>query len=215
MKMRAVACSMLEDEITLAMECEGIAIPVDYLDRQLHERPEDLRREVQRRVSAIQDAQVVLLALGLCGNGLAGIASEHATLVAPRYADCIHMLREPAGSVLPDHLYFTRGWLNSERHLGREYDCALARYGHELTRQVYGQMLRHYRGISLIDTGAYELEPCRQEVADLARRLNLEPGVVAGSVDVLRKLFGGRWDEDFIVLPPGRAIALADYGLPG
>jgi hypothetical protein len=43
-----LACAMLEDEVALAMRRAACALPVVWLERGLHERPEKLRAELLR-----------------------------------------------------------------------------------------------------------------------------------------------------------------------
>jgi hypothetical protein len=97
MRELVIACSMLEDEVQEAMRQTGRELPILWMDRGLHEHPERLREELRSRIDSADDADVIMLTFALCGNALAGIGSQRAKLVLPKFDDCIHILtsREP------------------------------------------------------------------------------------------------------------------------
>jgi hypothetical protein len=206
-----LACSMLEDEVALAMKKTGCRLPVVWLERGLHEWPDRLREELCRRIGQAAGADTILLTFSLCGNALLGLGSPRSRLVLPRFHDCIQMCRSLAENqpVKPDTggLYFTRGWLQGEHSTAWSFQRACEKYGREQALSLYRDMIfKNYRSLIVLDTGAYPLETCRAEVRRLGETFGLAVRDCPGSTRILEKLFSGRWDGEFCVIPPGAQV---------
>jgi hypothetical protein len=206
-----LACSMLEDEVTLAMEKTGCRLPVVWLERGLHEWPDRLREELCRQLERLAGADTVLLTFSLCGNALLGLGSPGSRLVLPRFHDCIWMCRslaedQPARAD-PRGLYLTRGWLRGEHSLARSFRRDCRTYGRKEARSLYRDMiLKHYRSLVMLDTGAYPREETLAEIRRMGKTFGLAVRDCPGSTRILEKLFSGRWDREFCVIPPGEHI---------
>ncbi len=215
MSTRIITCQMLEDEIRLAMERTGCTHEVVWLERQLHSVPKHLCEEVQQQIEKAQDADTILLAMAQCGNSFIGLESRHATLVLPRFADCLHVISSlqqgDVGALDPRTLYLTHGWLQGEKALHNEYKRFAAQRGEEKAQKAYRRMLAQYRQVTMVETGAYNLAQCEGEARETAELLGLAYGTAPGSIRVLEKLFAGQWDEEFMVLAPGKAFAAQDF----
>jgi len=83
---------MMEDEIHTLYEELHCNIPVVWVERGYHNTPAKLKEKLQELITEHQDKDEILLSFGLCGNGTDGIISEKATLVMPKFDDCINML---------------------------------------------------------------------------------------------------------------------------
>ena len=71
----------------------------------------------------------------------------------------------------------------------------------------------NYRNMDVIDTG---LNDCSSEAYAAAAQaqadqIGADLDYVPGSIRLLEKLFSGRWDEQFIVAPPGKVILHGDF----
>ena len=153
----------------------------------------------------------VLLALGFCGNALQGLQARHLRLVFPRVDDCVSLLlnrgckREQIPRD-PRHYYLTRGWFNHESTLKEAFEEWNRRFGPERAAKLRKTMFAGYQQVSLIDTKAYEVADCLEQSRDVAQNLELEHGVVQGSVQLLECLFRGEQDSEIVVVPPGEPI---------
>ena len=67
-------------------------------------------------------------------------------------------------------------------------------------------MFAGYDRVNLIDTKAYELDDCMEDSLGFASDLELDHGVVQGSVQLLERLFKGERDSEIVVVPPGEGI---------
>jgi len=128
--------------------------------------------------------------------------------------DCITLLlgsaeRRKACSADGGVYFLTRGWLEGEFNLWREYGASVERYGPERTERIYRQILAHYRYLGLIDTGAYDARELLPKVRHMAGDLKLEARVFEGSGTYLERIFTGPWDEQrFVRVPPHTTIEL-------
>ncbi len=175
-----IACNTIADEINLAIKTTGVTHPVLWIDSKLHTKPEKLKEEIQAAISRISNVSTIILAFGFCGNALIGIKSEHARLVFPRTEDCISMLlgseqRRRALSSETCSYFLTRGWLESENNLADEYAYCVRKFGPQRALKVMRAILKNYRHLTLIDTGAYDITRLRSQdrgACDNARSLS-------------------------------------------
>lgn len=215
MKTVLIACSMLRDELEKSLKDKNASLDIVWMEKALHEKPEILRRALQEEIDNQQDREAIILAYGLCGNAVLGLRSEKTALVIPKYDDCIHLLRStgPCGRPEVDSrcLYFTRGWIESDRFILRQFRDYRIKYGEQKAARIVRRLLGNYRGIRLIDTGAYDTALYADRLRDDAAYLGLGLGVVPGTRRVLDKLASGNFDSEFCVIPPGREVALEDF----
>jgi Protein of unknown function (DUF1638) len=153
----------------------------------------------------------VLFALGFCGNALNGLTARHLSLVIPRVDDCISLLlnRGCVREKIPRnarHYYLTRGWFSHESSLKEVFADWDQRFGPERAAKLRKTMFAGYERVSLIDTQAYDVEECLDQSRDVAEELELEHGIVQGSVQLLERLFRGERDSEIVVVPPGGVI---------
>lgn len=214
MKELMIACSMLEDEVNLALKESGRSLPVLWMARGLHERPERLRAALQEAINRAE-AETVLLAFGLCGNALDGLESGGKRLVAPRFHDCVRMLlcAEPGlqATLPPDSLYFTDGWFRSQESLANQFRRCCGHWGEQSARRAYAALLRHYSALTLVDTGAFSLPEARERAGEAAALFGLEAKEATGSIRALRKLIAGHWDREFVIVGPGGRFSRRDF----
>lgn len=211
MRRAIVACSMIEDELKDALKKTGCCAPVYWLERGYHNTPKKLRSELQRQIDALQDYDEILLAYGLCGNGTAGLVSERAVLVLPKFDDCIHMMLcvgQRRGRVLTEagNIYLTRGWIQDQEAILQKRKEYIEEYGEEEADDILEMMYGHYKRIAVIDTGCFDIEPVQEYAREAGELLGLEPVTVQGSVQILERLLTGSWGEDFIVQRPGEPL---------
>jgi len=153
----------------------------------------------------------VLLALGFCGSALNGLSARHLSLVFPRVDDCISLLLN-RGCVReevprnPRHYYLTRGWFSHESSLKQAFDEWQERFGPDRAAKLRKAMFAGYERVNLIDTQAYDVHECLDQSRGIADDLELEHGIVQGSVQLLERLFKGERDSEIVVVPPKEPI---------
>ncbi len=213
-----LACNTIRDELEKAFAATGCSHRVEWVESGLHLVPESLRRRLQEELDKISGVQRVLLAFGFCGNAVLGLKSGDYELVIPRADDCITLLlgskenRERCCS--QGGVYFlTKGWLEGEINIWREYQAVLERFGPERTERIYRRMLAHYKFLGLIDTGAYDLADLLPHVREISATLNLDLLILEGTDRYLKSFLSGPWNDDhFVIIPPLTTIELAHLG---
>jgi hypothetical protein len=209
-----LACNTIKDELekaALEIDCQ---YPFRWVESGLHLRPDSLRQRMQEELDSITGVERVLLGFGFCGNAAVGLVSRDYELIIPKVDDCISLLlgsmenREQCSK--SGAIYFlTKGWLEGELNIWKEYQAVLARFGPERTERIYQRMLAHYKFLGLIDTGAYDLDALLPVVNEIALKLKLETCVLQGSDQYVKKLLSGPWDEDgFVTLPKHTRVEL-------
>lgn len=212
-----IACNTIKDEVNKVIEEEGIDYPVIWIESGLHNFPDKLREKLQEQINKISNVENIILAYGYCGNALLGVYSDNAKLIIPRVDDCISLLlgsyqkREALSNELGSY-FLTRGWIENEQNIIKEYERSLDRYGEEQADRVMKIMLEHYKRLILIDTGAYSLDDkCFEKSFALAKRMGLRYQIEPGSLNLLKKLLTGPWDDDFVVLQSGTALSMNNF----
>lgn len=218
MKTAVIACQIMQDELSHAMEKTGCGYPIVWLEQELHNVPERLHAAVQAALDGL-DADRALLAMGFCSNAIQGLRVPVAELICPRVDDCISLLlgsvrrrvevaREYAA------YYFTEGWLRGERNIWVEHRHMLEEYGEELTAELERDMYGHYRTLALLDCGVGPVEPLVEKTREIADGLHLEQRVIPASVAYLEQLLTGPWPaEKFLTLRRGARITAEDLVL--
>ncbi len=213
-----LACNTIRDELEKAAHEINCEYPFIWIESGLHLNPDSLRRRMQEELDRIRKAQRVLLGFGFCGNSLIGLRSQNFQMIFPKVDDCITMLlgsKENRNKLVRrGGIYFlTKGWLEGEANIWREYEAVLERFGTERTERIYKRMLAHYRYLGLIDTGAYNLEALLPLANKIADTLKLKACILPGSDRYLKKFLTGPWmSPDFVVIEPFATVDLSRLG---
>lgn len=215
MKQILIACETIRDEVELALKNKNIEIDTLWIENKLHAYPEKLREALQIEINKVEDEyEEILFAYGNCGNALVGLKSEKATLVIPRFGDCIDMLlceEEGLERIRTTTYFLTKGWLKGDMTLDKEYEYNLKKYGERRAKMIMNMMFKHYKHLMLIDTGAYDLKETMSKFIEIAELIKLETVISPGCITPLEKLVSGDWTEDICIIPRGRVSDYADF----
>ena len=233
MRLLVVACEVVAREIYHAAARAAPAVDVKLLTQGLHDRgTERMRAAVQQEIDAADPGRydTVVLAYGLCSNGTVGITARKTPVVIPRAHDCITLLLGSRGRYAteferhPGTYYYSAGW--SERDdenigprepgimdamgLSGDYEEYVERYGEDnakfLMEQIRGG-LRHYDRLLFIEMGLGGEEKAKEEARERAAHEGWRFEAMKGDMSLTERLLSGDWDEDFVVLEPGQALA--------
>ena len=210
MKTVILSCRTLEDELRASMEKSGKDYPVVWLESGLHNVPKKLTGRIQEELDKIE-ADRVLLAMGFCGNAMAGIHGNF-EMILPRVDDCISLLLgsvERRMEIAREYAayFFTEGWMRGERNIIVEYEHTLNKYGPEITESVMEMMYSHYRTLAILNCGVGDVPSLMEQTKEIAERLHLEQRELPATLDYLVELFTGPWSEErFITLPAGQVL---------
>lgn len=210
---------MIEDEINAVFDRFEICdIEIRWQERGHHNDPDKLREVIQAEIRKAEEdgADLIMLGYGLCGNGAVGWHTEKATLVMPRFDDCVNMMlctgvRNRRNYLNAGHMYLTGGWSRDEGALLDMFESYLAKYGKRKADKLMKLMLASYSCVTVIDTGCYEMQPVLEYADKCAERFCLERHIVPGGNEVMQKLITGCWDEDIIIKESGSTVREVDF----
>ncbi len=212
---KVIACATVMEEIRPLLR-EGIQ--TQTLDFGLHSKPEALRKILQDAVNASEGlADTVVLGYGLCSLAVVGLRSRTCQLVVPRVDDCIGLFlgsqqayREQSRRH-PGTYYLTKGWIEAGDSPFHQQAELAKRHGHQRARRMAALSLNNYTRVAFIRTGEGGLGGYRA----WAKRAGVEFGLryeeLEGSSRLIRKLVHGPWDDEILVVCPGREIRFEDF----
>ena len=216
-----IACRTLENELNRAMSECGCGYNIIWVESGLHNVPKKLHSALQEALDTADGHARALLAIGYCGNSLAGLCSKNAAMIIPRVDDCISLLlgsyKNRLALMQTENSYFmTEGWLRGERTIWKEYEYAINKYGEEIGKSVFEMILGNYKSLVMLDTGCYDISAIEDEAKKIAVELGLEYKVVPATIGYMKRLLTGPWEDGaFLTIPPGSVIREADLTLNG
>ena len=217
-----IACKTIKEELTSALSDLNITLPVLWIESGLHNFPKKLNKALQEAINEAdqQGTERILLAMGFCGNSIAGVQSEKAEIIVPRVDDCITLLlgsfRRRMDIQHDQGTYFmTKGWIEGERNIWKEYEYTIGKYGPETGKEIFDMMFGNYTRLGILDTHCYEMEPVTKESKRICEALNLDLEIFDASNHYLKQLLTGPWPEErFITIPAGSMIKEGALTMP-
>jgi hypothetical protein len=189
----------------------------EVLDFGLHTDPKSLKIALQNTInSSAPDIETILLGYGLCSQAVLGLRSSSRTLIIPRVDDCIAIFLGSAAeyqkqcSIAPGTYYLTRGWIESGDTPFSEYDILVKQYGERTAKRIINQILKNYTRLVFINTGN-NLKYYREHARSMAERFNLRYEEIQGSDAIIKKMIYGPWNDEFVIIPPGKTISFFDF----
>ncbi len=216
-----IACQVFQSLLEKLIP-EDMAEQISFLDYGLHRVPDKLTWAVQDAIDSIETPSLVMLAYGMCGNGLKGIKSGQHTLVIPRTDDCIAILLGSYKKYIeeffatPGSYYLTKGWLESGSNPLAEYTEYVEKYGEKDASWIMDQQYENYERLVFVAHNAQDLEkyrPQAKEVAEYCERWDFRYEEILGSDIYIRRLIEvamtlDKKDDEFVVVPPGGKTTL-------
>ncbi len=229
MRLKVIACEVLFREICLCAAHSQNIISTEFLVRGLHDNPDMLRSEVQRKIDETDESmhESILLGYALCSNGIVGIQARGIPLVVPRAHDCVTLFlgsKENYGkhfSSSPGTYYYTSGWLERAgskierkvqdgRGLGKKYEKYVEKYGEDNAKYLMEfeqSWIENYTCAAYIDLKFASFLNYKEEVKKIAENRSWKYEELPGDIRLIRKLIDGQWNEDeFMVVQPGEEI---------
>ena len=215
---KIIACNTLRDEITYVMEKRNLEHSIEWIDSGLHNYPDKLNGYIQEAVNNITNKDKILLLFGYCGRAIDGIYSDNANIIFPKVDDCISLFlggmeRKKILENKAPAYYFTKGYLENENNIWNEYQYCIDKYGKERALKLIKRMLKNYKFIRVIDTGAYAIDEVVIKTKKISKEFGLKHEIVKGSLNILKKALLKDWDDFFIEKEKGEKITLRDIDI--
>ena len=207
MRLKAIFCEVLARQAYYVAALSPHVIDIELVRKGLHNEPDTLRAELQRKLDAVQEGQYDAIAMGygLCSNSIEGIVCPHTPMIVPRAHDCITLylgsaeryaqeFRQNPGTYWFTADYIERGGDDNRISLGagddkdmsKTYQEYVEKYGQDnadYLMEVMGAWKQHYNRAAYIDTQEIRLPDYTGDVKDLASAQRVEFRAYGGQPD--------------------------------
>jgi hypothetical protein len=226
-RFKVIACEAAAPQAEIAAKECGNVIDITTLDASLHgmgpvHMPVELQKAIDQTEARGYDA--ILLAFGLCNNGICGL---HAAipLVVPRAYDCITLFMgskekyRQCFDAHPDALFVSAGTLNPKANYDlfnsadlrkKMWQELLEKYEEDDAQYLmenWNNPLKNYRRIIFVNDGVGDIAENRDIARRFASEADWEFEEFHGDMGMFHRLLSGSWDESsFLVIQPGDAI---------
>ncbi|MHC4982862.1 MAG: DUF1638 domain-containing protein [Planctomycetota bacterium] len=178
--------------------------------------------------------ETILLGYARCNDGVVGTTARDVPLVIPKAHDCITFFfgsRAAYKRYFDEHpgtYYFTTGWAErgskegeydqpaygkqgvmAKLGLTEPYERLVEKYGREnadFIAQTLGDWTKNYSNMLYIEMGLCDESAFIQQAHLLADERGWSFEIKKGDWTLLEKLFFGDWDDDFVIVAPGKSI---------
>jgi hypothetical protein len=207
-KALVIACAIMKKELE-HLQTDGVSLV--FLEQSLHRTPQKMKGAIQEEIDKAErwNGDQIVLAYGLCSNGILGIRANRHPLLVPKVHDCISLFLGSHDRYMEEHhkepgtYYLTKGWIEEKKSPLGIFGEYCQRYGKETAEWVIREELKNYTRIALVESELGMEENHRKHARENARFLNLKYEEIKGSLGFFRKIIQGPWDRDFVVLKPG------------
>ena len=88
------------------------------------------------------------------------------------------------------------------------YDSLLEKYDKQMADIIFNMYFEHYYHLDIIDNGLYDCYDLKyvERAQKEADKIHSELDFIPGSNILLEKLVSGKWDMQFLILPPKETI---------
>lgn len=232
MKYLLIACKVFYREVCYCVSQSPHEVDIHFLPQGIHNYgKKGMREGIAKTLSGIDEARydAILLAYGLCNNGLAELKANKIPMVIARAHDCLTLFMGNKETYQryflthPGTYYLTSGWIerSDDQHevkqLGLEtrdptgggLSDLIEKYGEEKAKYLWEKMFgnTHYSRIAFIEMGIEPNDKFENQAREEAIQKHWEFEKLRGDIRLIRSLVNGDWNEDeFLIIPPGYKI---------
>ena len=230
MRLKIISCDVLFREVCLCAAHSRNILDLDFLPKGLHDNPDVMRVEIQKKIdeNLNNGYDALLLGYALCSNGLVGVKARNIPIVVPRAHDCITLFlgsREKNMQYHNDYpgtYYYTSGWFERSgvkvverkaedgQGLGKLYDEYVRKYGEDNAKYLMefeNSWLKNYSRVAFVDLDFVKFLNYCEEAKRIAEQREWNYDELPGDIVLIKKLIDAEWDEgEFMVIQPGEEI---------
>lgn len=232
MKYAVIGCRIFERDISACIATNKNILHSFWLEQGLHDEPGELRRKIQATIDEIEKTNekfenkydAILLAYGLCSNGVVGLVARTLALIIPRCDDCMALFLGSQKKYLQafnSHTgiyWFNKAWVEagavpSKEKFARLYKKYLEEYDEDTAEylvEVETSYVDNYKNAFFIKSKIYDDEPEEKLIRKNAKDFNWKFTVIESDLSFLDNLLNGNWDDKFLVCKPNQ-ITEAEY----
>lgn len=206
-----IACAVMQEELERIRPAAGRII---YLPQSLHRTPQIMASSIQKELDSLEpgSTHTVLMAYGLCSNGIVGVKATRGEIIIPRVHDCIGIFLGSLQRYIAQHqenpgtYYLTPGWIREQKDPLGILEEYRSRLNSEDAEWCIRQEFKNYTRIALIHMGGTILDPIRERAIANARFFGMSYEEILGADHLLQKLVRMERTDEFVVVPPGGVI---------
>lgn len=235
MRIALIGCMVMNREISHLVSSSRHVVRVWWLRQGLHDTPDILRTELQAVIDEIERENqklsenlrfgAVVLAYGLCSNGVIGLRSRSLPIIIPRCDDCISLFLGSADRYrelfdkLPGVYWYNAGWIEqaftpSSENYARQRKEYAEEYGEEnadYLMECSNNWMTNYHHCGYITCPLGDCPAHKQYAKQAAQDFHWQFTQVEGDMKYLDALVNGPWDDaQFLTCPPHSLVA-ADF----
>lgn len=232
MRLAVISCVLFTRPLCRAVAQSKNDCRVWYVEQGLHNTPSAMPGKIQEIVDeierlnaeAVEDRikfKAIVLAYGLCSNGICGVTAKDIPIIVPRTDDCIaiflgsqkkymKLFNDPGGIYWYNAAWFEQADIATDGYrerlkaaYERDYDEETAEY---LADTIIGP-LENYRYAVYI-TSQDDRTEYTEATKKAAKYFGWDYMDVEGDESMLKRLIDGDWDneEEFLTVMPGQSI---------
>ncbi len=233
MRIAAITCDMLLAPVERLAAESPHQVVVAQLSAALHAEPATLRERIQAKVDrADADAEVVVLAYGLCGGATAGLVARDIPVVLPRAHDCATIFLgsreryQREHEATPGTYWYTedqlergnalKGWLLGDAARSedveatrRDYEERFGKDNADYLMETLGEWSTRYERGAFLETGLAPDPAAVDRAREESERRGWQFERVPADLTLIRRLLFGEWDDDFQVVEPGQRLEMS------
>ena len=229
MRLKLLACKVLQREISLLIaHCEHF-VDVTYIRQDLHNTPQLLQVALQEEIDKLDQGtdrytcpepfDAILLGYGLCSNAVTGLRSISYPLVIPKAHDCITFLlgsREAYDEHFNNHpgtYWYSTGWVENTKmpslkrleEIRSEYSEIYGEENAQYLMEMEHNWVKDYHTAGYIHWKALKSEQSRLFTKECAESLKWDYKQFEGTTGFLSDFLNANWEPAyFLVLAPGQ-----------
>ena len=242
LKLKVIACDVLRREISYLAAKSPCFVDAVFLPQGLHATPDKLRVVLGEAIEKANGEfpcehhdenaryDFIILAYGLCDNGIVNLSSQYIPMAIPRAHDCISLLlgsKKLYNKLFrqsPGTYWYSRGWIERSLQPGKERylktrQSYVEKFGEDnadYLMEMEQSWYKNYNRAYFIDWEELgNSEYYRSYAKESAAYLKWNYEECCGSPLLMEKMLCGRFDEEeVLIVPPGMKIAASfDEGI--
>jgi hypothetical protein len=235
MRLKLLACKVLQREISLLIAISEHFIDVTYIRQDLHNTPQLLKTALQEEIDKIDAGtdkytcpeafDAILIGYGLCSNAVTGLKSAKYKLVLPKAHDCITILlgsREAYNYYFnnyPGTYWYSTGWVENAKlpskarldEIRKEYIEIYGEENAQYLMEMEHNWVKDYNTAAYIHWPGLNANKAIAYTKACAQSLQWAYKQYEGSTEFLANLLNANWQPvNFLLLEPGQ-IAEQSY----
>ncbi len=233
MKIALISCMIFSRHVAYLTVHSKNVVHTFFIEQGLHDTPKKLQEQLQATINKIEKMQketpiarpkfdAIVLAYGLCSNGIVGLHSETIPLIAPRCDDCMALFTGSQKRYLEVFnsrkgiYWFNKAWveqgaLPTQQKYDLKYKTYCDMYDEDTAdylMEVEEDWKDKYESVCFIKSSIFADENEQELTKQVAQDYSWEFFTTEENMEFLKDLIEGNWTDEtrFLRCPAGNKI---------